>query len=359
MLTFQAQSPEGVFVRVLVPNEAHTELLANEVSFSELVFDDDDPQLDVLTPGCRVRVVRDADDVMVLQGPVVGRSGSGPAGVVTVTVEDDFRRFRNLGWQVPGAAITAQGTAEYKRYTGPTETVVKAACQDLSDRIGYGWTIPVSVGLGSVQRVEFRMHPLVDKLLPLVQADGLLWSLRDGVVDVTQGSLFSTVLTSESGVLGSWSWSESLPTATRVVVGGSGEGTARTFRTYTDAVLEGLVGEVVEVFKDSRMADGVTDLSPDAAEVFAENAGAVSVSAVLNESPLFRWGVSYELGDRVPVQIGSVSATEMIRSVVVDQSPSEGDVVTPTIGALEDSADSRLAGDVSRLARALRAQGKE
>ncbi|MTE24822.1 hypothetical protein [Microbacterium sp. ZXX196] len=353
-LDFTVHDASGAFLATVVPREVHVELLWNQVSFAELTFDDDDKAMSVLGEGSRVRVL--VDGVAHVDGPVVGIDGSDTeaASEVVVTVEDDFRLFRNLGWQNPAQPLSNQ-SSEYKRYSGPLETVMKAACTDLSTRLGLGWVVPASTGLGSSVRVEFRMHPLTDKFTDLLTADQLTWTLRGGVVDVTAGELFPRVLTRESGIVGDFTWSLNAPTATRVVVGGEGEGTDRLFQGFTDTARETSWGFISEVFQDARMAQGETDLSPDGAEALAEGAGTVSVTADLNETSWFRFG-AYQVGDLVHIQVGTVDTTEVITQVVIDDTPGDGLVVTPHIGAVEDTAGSRLARQVARLNKGLRDQ---
>lgn len=352
MIELAVHDKADTFKMAAVPAESHIELLWNQVSFAEVTFDDDHPVWEHMVVGARVRVM--VDEVEQLRGPVRRLSGSGPDGRITATVEDDFRKFRLLGWPKPAAAINLQ-TDEFKRYSGVTETVVKAACADLSTRLGLGWSIPTTTGLGTSQRVEFRFDPLVDLLLPPLTVDRLTWTIRGNVVDVTAGETFPRVLTPESGVLGDYSWEQTGPDATRVVVGGEGEGSARVLRSYTDSARETAYGEIVEVFKDSRMADGVTDFTPDSAEVFAELAPRVSVTADLQESSWFRFGL-YKVGDLVDLKIGPIEATEVIRSVVIDDTPGDGTVTVPSIGELANTADALLGRQVARHARGLRAQ---
>ena len=350
MLEFMLVSKSNGFKRTLTPLSAHVELLWDGVSTAELTFDDDASVWGVLERGDRVIVL--ADGVRRMAGPWVKRTGSTESRTGTLHVEDDFRLFRLLGWPKPSAAISAQ-TDAYRRYTGTTEAVVKAACADLSARLGLGWVIPASTGLGSTgRRVEFRFHPLVDKLAPLVQADQLTWSIVDKTVDVKLGKLFPRILTRDTGVIESMEWAETAPTATRVVVGGEGEGTARVLQQFVDSAREA-DWFTAEVFKDSRMAQGVSDLSPDGQESLDEGAGRVSLKAQLNETSWFRFG-KYLPGDRVRVQEGPVDVTEVIRLVVIDESPDQGVVVSPSIGDLDDDADSVQGRAIAGLGRSLR-----
>lgn len=354
MIEFAVYDKGGSFRRRATPLRSHTELLWNRVSTAELAFDDDDRVWADLQPGARVRAYWDGEEV--LRGPLRRRSGTGPTGTITATIHDDFRLFSNLGWPKPASAITAQ-TDEYRTYTGPTETVVKTACAELSARLGLGWVIPPSTGAGRPQRVEMRFHPLTDKLVPILEADLLTWSIRDRTVDVKLGDLFPRILTPESGVLTDYQWTETAPEATRVVVGGGGQGVERVLRQYIDSALEAEFADIVEVFKDSRMAGDVTDLKPDADQVLADGAPRASVKSTLAENSWFRFG-EYRVGSRVTVNVGPVTVTDVIRSVVINDSADEGVRVTPSLGEVDDTAEKQLRRQLVRLSRALRDQGR-
>lgn len=355
MLEFAVYDQDDGFVDTVVPNTVHAELIQNGVSFGELDFDRT-VDASILRPGYRVRMFVDGSDEESLAGPIVHRTRT--RGGVLLRVEDDFRVFMNLGYPTttsPGTGSAATLPAAYRRYTGTTEQVVKQVCSDLSTRLGYGWTIPPAVltGLVSNRRVEFRFHPLLDKLVDLLDADKLTWTLRGGVVDVHRGELFPQVLTEDSGILGDYVLEESFPEATRVVAGGEGEGIARVFQRRVDSARETEYGAVVEVFRDSRMAQGVTDLTTDLVEALEDGAPRVSVSSELIQNDFFRFG-EYRLGDRVALDIEGVQVEEVIRSVVIESTPDEGERFVPTIGVLEDDADTKLGKQVARMGRAAR-----
>lgn len=355
MIEFVLYDKTNAFLQRLVPTSSHTELLWNQASFAELTFDSDDRARTNLEHGARIGVMWDG--VEYARGPWVAKEADEPDGSLIVTVEDDFRLFSLLlAWAKPAAAITAQSDV-MKQYTGVTETVVKAVCGDLNSRLSLGWTIPTTTGLGSAQRVEARFDPLSDILTPLVNADRLTWSLRGGTVDVVEGDLFPRVLTQDSGVLGNVKWREEAPTVTRPIIGGSGEGASRILRQYIDSARETEWGFKAESFRDSSLADGVTDLTPDSVLELAEKAGKVSVQSELIESDWFRFG-AYKVGDRVHINTGPIDQEEVIRSVVIDDTPDQGTVVVPSIGDLASTVDEKLGRQVSALARGVRAQGR-
>lgn len=354
MIELILESRARTFVRNLTPKSLHAELLRNQVGFCELTFDDDSDDLDKIEAGSRVVLLRDG--VPKLAGPIVQQSGSKSGGDVVVRAEDDFRVFRNLGWPNPSAAIDAQ-TSEYRRYTGPTETVVKQAIAELNTMLSLGLTVVPSIGLGADQRVEIRFHPLVDKLVPLLDAGNLCLTVSDGgIVDVHEGTLFPRTLTPDSGVLGDYKWTTTAPLNTRVVVGGEGEGTERLFQQFIDADRENEWGFIAAVFKDSRMAQGVTDLSPDGAEALAEGAPTVAITTDLLENSWFRWGL-YELGDRLRVELGAIQSTEAITQIVIDDTADNGLTVVPHLGQIDDE-DAHTASDISRLNARIRDQGR-
>lgn len=359
MIEYVIYDSSDTYVRTAVPKEFKSSLLLNATSYHQLVFDAADEVWTALTPGARVAVLWDG--VEQDRGSVHLLGGGERTAPRTCTVLNDWWRFtKNTGWPKPGSAITSQ-TDKYKRYTGPTETVVKAVCAAVSTRLGYGWTIPTTTGLGVTERVEFRFDNLADVLTPLVNAAGLSWTIRQGVVDVTEGKLFAQTLTDESGVLGQYTWEIEGPTVTRAIVGGEGEGASRTFRQYTDSSLETEWGYIAETFVDARLAEGETDLSPDGRAALTEGRPRVTVTSELIETDWFKFGNGsddYQLGDRVhiqPVEGGPVDTTELIRQVTITGSSDGGLRVVPSIG---DSVtqEKKVARRLAKLARDLRVQ---
>lgn len=334
----------------------------NVASVANFRVDDDHRMLEHLaTEGARVRVL--VDGVQEMAGPVENLKGTFPNGDVAATVRDDFLQLSYvLAWAKPTAAITAQDQ-EYRSYSGVSETVAKTAIGEASTRLGLGWVVAASGGKGTSTRVDTRFHSLSDKLLESLIRDRLRLTLvRDpaGVVtvDVTAGAVIPRTLTLESGLLDGGEWSLQVPTATRVIVGGAGEGVARQLAEYVDTAREALYGFKREVFRDARMSDEGADLSEDAAGTFEEGAAKASISCDLAESSWFRYRAGYHVGDVVSVQVGPVSTSEVIRQVVIRESEREGVTVVPSIGETSDSPDQQLAQAVGRLARNVRDQGR-
>lgn len=358
MIEYVVYDASDQFRAQIVPNWVNTTLLANEVSFHELTFDANNKAWDDLGPGARVAALWDG--VEISRGWFGGFDRRPDHLPQTVYVFDDWKDFRRLfAWAKPSAAINLQ-TDEYKRYTGKTETVIKNVCADLNSRMSLGWTIPATAGLGVDERVEARFDNLVDLLSALATAQDLLWTLRNGVVDVKLGDLFGSVLTEKSGVLGDYVATLREPTVTRPIVAGENEGGSRVLRQYIDAAREAEWGFKAEGWVNARLAKTITDFQSDADVALSEGAAQVQVTSELNEIPgLFTFGTGsnqYKVGDRVNIRIGDyVDTTQMIRKVVITGDPSNGVRVVPSIGDLATDTTTRLGRQVSKLARSTRA----
>lgn len=218
----------------------------------------DHPALgDLMAAGSRVVIHYRGKQVM--SGPVTERSINGPSitGNATFMVEDDFRILHGLlGWQVPGNPITDQSIAERYVISGPAETVVKTAISVNKARLGgLNLTIAPDLGRGANITLEMRMETMFEKFFPMVETAGLgVRIYQEGaglVLDVYEPSTYAPLLSEESGIVQSWSWTNSSPKATNLVMGGRGEDTDREFRTFSDPAAISEWGLIVERFEDA------------------------------------------------------------------------------------------------------------
>jgi hypothetical protein len=206
------------------------------------------------------RVVIHYRGKQALSGPVTERSINGPSisGSATFIAEDDFRILHGvLGWPVPGSAITNQSAAEHFVLTGPAETVLKTVVRkNALERLGQNVTIAPDLGRGNIITLEIRMEPLFDKLFPAVEAAGLGVTVKQGasslVVDCYEPSTYGPLLSEEAGMVQDWSWTNSAPKVTDLVIGGRAEGVEREFRRFNDSAASSTWGFVTEAFVDAR-----------------------------------------------------------------------------------------------------------
>jgi ReqiPepy6 Gp37-like protein len=336
----------------------------------------DNPRISrLLTPGSRVACTLKRPGYIepktLISGPVSEWKGEGIEHLPTrvFTVRDDFDEvFQGIvGWPVPAAAITAQGTAAYHVVTGPAETVVRTLVSANAPRQGVPVTVAASAGLGPSLTVKVRMHPLYDRLFPKIADLGL--GVR--VVQVPGESVrrlltwipttHTRVLTEESGViLPGAEIVVQAPKATRVVVAAGGDGTARVFRQYIDSAAESKWGISRAITVDARDVDPAdpnlsTILQERADEALAENQEVSSLSMELTETDAWQFGTAFELGDMLPVRLsGQDTITDRVNEVQMTWTAGDGGglEITPRVGAYEESPDDRM---YKLLARALKA----
>lgn len=355
-VSFVIYDKVDAFRRLVVAKSSSTTLLRNEVSFTEFLLDADHPALPEATaPGARCGFRFRGREWF--RGRVAATPGHGPVGETTIRVEGDVRKLWDWhGRPVPSAAVTAQDE-EYARYSGPTETIAKAAMTANFARLGVAWSVAPDLGRGASARMEFRFHPLADKIVPLLDAADLILELAyvdDAViVDVREAALVAGVLSDLTGKLEAYSWTRDAPTATRVIVGGRGEGVDREFFEKVNGDLESEWGDIIESFVDARNTEEGSSLEPDADEALAAGGPTAGVSMDLIETDAFRFAQHFLVGDRVRVKVGPLDQLEAITQVRIDDNP-DGVVVTPKLGTADDDPDVQLGRQVALLARGAR-----
>jgi hypothetical protein len=271
-----------------------------------------------------------------------------------------------LGWQVPGAAITAQGTAEYRTYMGNAESIIKSAVSENGvTRMGVpGLTVATNQNRGATVPggVAFRMHPLADLLFPAVEDAGLGVTVKqDGtslVLDVYEPQTFPRTLSVKGRTLQQATMTRTRPTASRVVIGGQGEGTARNFRALTNTSRETLYGMKAETFTDARDDNTAAVMDARGQEALTEHGPKNGVSLNLAGTGIFQYGPGgFHVGDRVPVEIAEgVIVTEVIRECTLKWVSPTYASVEPVAGEITNQPERVTAKRIAALAKSARNQ---
>jgi hypothetical protein len=314
----------------------------------------------LLQPGARVVCFHRGEQI--LSGPVRLRGGKGPhsQGVISLGIVDDYRLLtRVLGWPVPENPLTNQNS-EYCTVTGPAETVLKNLIRrNAVTRLGLPVTVAPDQGRGANITAALRFHPLYDQLYPAIDAAGIGVTVKQTgtglVVDCyTAGT--ARELTEASGVVTEWEWSNAAPEATRVVVGGKGEGTARALQGFTDPARETAWGDVIEVFRDARDTDAGDVFAERAAETLDETAEKAGLKVKFSETKNFRYGPGgVRRGDQLTLRVGpSLAITDTLREAELGFTRAGGPTVKPTIGDVDGGPDLVLARAVRKLAADIR-----
>jgi hypothetical protein len=308
----------------------------------------------LIKPGARVMIYRHG--ALEMSGPV--RMVGGPflnTSSLTFTVEDDFRIVNNwLGWPKPTAALTGQNV-EYRTITGPAETVVKTVMAENATRLGFPLSIAPDLGRGATVNCTFRFHPIYDRLFPVVDQAGIGVTVRQGgaglILDCYATRDYEHHLSAEAGTVIGGTYSLAAPNATRVVVGGTGEGIARTFKGFPNAARETDWNDIIEVFQDARDSSTGDVYADRAAETLAEGAPLAGLSLELTETDHFRYGGDgLRVGDRVTAEVRGQLFTDVLREVRLSWDKG-GDVATPVVGERSDDTDTLLAKRLRALQR--------
>ena len=286
-------------------------------------------------------------------------------GYAGFTIEDDFRIFHNwLGWPNPTGTLAQQGDDKaYDTRTGNAEAILKSFTQSAITRLGLGsrYTVAANRDRGATipGGVSMRFHPLADRLFPAVSDAGIGVTVRQTgespiVIDCYTPTIVTQTLTEDAGVLTYSKWQSTAPTATRTVIGGGGEGTARVFRQVLDRPLETEWDDIVEVFQDARDTSDPIVMDQRGNQALIDGRPVVGINPTLSETENFRLGGpdGFSLGSRVTfrTQIG-LTVTDIIRTVSLDSTAERPFKATPSVGQQDDN-------DYMPYARAIAALGK-
>lgn len=345
------------------------EVVHNGVGELEFTVPSDHPRLgDLTASGARVVVNYRPEGrapQFLISGAVEDKGGGGSR-------HQPWRRFSIVDdwsvltdelqcWPNPTGTHLQQGAdGAYFTRTGPAETVLKQILAPNVTRQGTVLTIPATAGLGSTITASVRFHTPAERLFPAIEQAGLGVRVRQSgstrVLDVYVPTTYSRALTQESGIVVSGEYSVSRPTITRVTVLAGGEGTARVVREKIDTAREAEWGVRLAATRDARdiPADDSaleSKLTARMNETLAEGASKASLKCELTETDAFRYGVTFGLGDRLPIRLaGAPTITDYVRSVAFSWDK-DGVKVTPRVGDWSDVADSKIIKHVTALTR--------
>jgi hypothetical protein len=305
-----------------------------------------------------------ANWLTLLTGPVWRREAQGPIsdGLVTFTVEDDYRVLSQiLGWPVPGNAINNQ-TSVHDVRTGPAETVIKGYVSANASRLALPLTTATNLARGTSVEGRVRFDHLADVLPPLARLGGLGVTVRQVgfglVLDVYQPvDRSARVLSESAGTILDWAFVTVGPTGTRAVIGGQGDGASRTFRAVTKPSAETLWGTKAEIFVDSSGTTTSTELDQAGNAALADAAPAAGIAVTAAETDVVRYGRTYQVGDLVAVQITpTLLVTDVLQAATLTWSAEQGVSVEPQVGdsSLTESPDAAFAKILGRALAGIR-----
>lgn len=312
----------------------------------------------MLSPGTRLGLFLRGEWLM--GGPIREHEGEGPGTSTTYTfsVEDNFRVLRNfLVYPVPGQPISNQTAAANYSISGNMETVFKDVVQKNLARSIEPIIIATNLNRGGIVDSSARMATVYNELFPLLEAKGLGAKVTQTpaglVIDVYEPGTYPNKLTEASRIIRKWKYKLVAPDVTRAVVGGGGEGTARTFIERADTAAETLWGDRIEVFRDARDVTTLATMQERGDETLFDGKGEISITCELAETDSFHLGGSdgLKVGQIVTAEIGdgAVSVTDILRQIDFSWNADQGLKLKAQIGQpVEPTA--KLMKHISKLA---------
>lgn len=322
-----------------------TVLRFNAPSSWQITVDGDTDAADLLAAADGVLIVRDGGTQLSGSASSWQRKVEGDRSTLTVTGLDDTVWLRRaLALPVPtGPPYTA---VDYDDRSGPAETVLRyfvdrnlGPSAPVGRRLPY-LTLPADLARGTSVRGRGRFHTLLELLQPLALAGG---DLGFKIVQVGTGLEFqvyqpadrsaTAVFSLDLGNLSGYDYTRTLSEADYVIVGGGGEGTARTFVEGGDAAAISARPRRSEVFRDRRDTTDVPTLEQTRAETLAENKAPTALSLTPVDTDAVTYGIHYGLGDRVTVRVDGVSIVDVVREVTLTLTAAQGEELKPVVGS--------------------------
>jgi ReqiPepy6 Gp37-like protein len=311
-------------------------------------------------------VLKRSDGSVVFSGPVTKRRQLDDESGSTLEISgvgDNVWLARRLAHPQPGSSAPPYSTDAYDVRTDVCSTVLleyvdwNLGFASINSRTVGALDLAADPVIGATVTGRARWQLLLTMLQELAIAGGDLgFRIRQSgsllVFSVYQpiDRSASVIFDRELGNLRAAEWTEEAPDANFIYCGGSGDGTARTIREGQDSDSIAQWGRV-ERFRDRRDTTDTGELDQSIADELSQGAGVASLAITPIDLPQMAYGVHYDLGDRVTAVIRGQIVSEIVREVKLVITPSEGAVVTPTIGT---PGRQKLLGLISRIRRSER-----
>jgi len=341
-----------------------------------MVLPADHDQSALFVPGSRlVAWAPWSVDVPFLTGPATAIAvTTPPSATMTVNGVDDTALLADrLVLPDPTSALDDQDDSAYYTLTAAAEGVIRQVVEDNAGTLALTGryvcngdpdsrlTVPGSL-LGSTTSITARFTNLLTLIAEVASRDNLAVSVVQVgeelhlLVSESIDRTASVRLSQDTGTLTSGAASLSMPTTTRVLVAGGGEGVDRVFVERSNPSLEADWSRRVEVFRDARDTSDLTELQQRGDETLADAAASVAgISLDPVDLPGQGFGTHYHLGDTITVEMGSQSWTDIVTQVDVQVSAAGSTVVKPTVGASTSATPAiyRRVRDLTRRLEAL------
>jgi hypothetical protein len=323
----------------------------NNVGTWEITLPADDPIADELRAAGAGIIVTGETGVLMsgyTTSAVKEVSPNDPVGIWTIQgVDDAVILGERLAYPTPGTADVEAQTTESDARSGFASTVMygyvdaNIGPSAPAEREIPFLSLAADVGLGSTVFKTARFKVLGEVLSEIGSIDPIGFQIKQSG-DLLEFSCYEpTDRTSEirldvvNDTLSKSTYGYGVPSVTRAIVGGTGQGTSRTFLEVSDTeslAAETLWNRRIETFVDQNNEADPDVLNQAGLETIADGGRTMTSVSVLPSSDLtMTYGRDWYLGDRVTVVVGDqeVSATVTETAITVG---SDGIRIGATVG---------------------------
>lgn len=346
-------------------NKAEAVIRKNQVTtFVIDVSPEDNEKISRVKPGWGLIL---AEDDLTISGPITTNIRNNEGGLVERKlggISDLHILEDRITLPDPTLPVSDQNVAYYKD-KGAAETIIKklvsanAGITAISGRRTPGLVIAPSEGRGGAATINTRLKNLLEEVAAIAETAGLVLDCfqqansTDIIFDVrpVKNRARKVRLTSRNDELTSYTNEQTAPTTTAVIVGGQGEGAARTITEFSNN--DGWGGRRIEIFKDRRDTEELEEARKTAMEELGKGGAGIDLTFSVHDSQARRFGRDYQVGDIITVELENGAIfTEQLTSARITWKEGTREVEL-TVG---NSDDDKVTTNERKQIRALSSQ---
>ena len=198
---------------------------------------------------------------------------------------------------------------------------------------------------------QTRFEKLIDLLKRLsVAGGGLGFRVINGVFQVYMPETRAISFSIELGNISGYEYVEEAPTGNYFFLGGSGEGTARSFWEACDNISINRFGRI-EQFINRSDIDTADKANVAIGDAIGQNADKNSIKLTVTECEGARYLENYYLDDRVYVEVDGFSLTDVIREATIKLDGRNGETVNITVGNSDNYRIDAISNQMANMSK--------
>lgn len=202
-----------------------------------------------------------------------------------------------------------------------------------------GLSLATDLGRGSIVDEQARFVNLAELVNAILLKGGDLgWRVRQKAGGGVEFQIYeptdrsaTAIFSRELGNLLTYQYSKDAPEANHIVIGGDGEGTARTFRQGSDSSSMAEWKRRIEQFRDRRDTTDTDVMDQTITEELASKATKIGLKLQPIDTDSVAFMDDYELGDTVTVQVKGVDIQEKVREIQLSYTPDGAEEIRPIV----------------------------